>query len=590
MTMPKLQASRLSHKLLLIYLPLTVVAVLAVFAVLEVDYFHKEQARLMENLARVANTQGTAVEAAVWEFDLQHLRDILEKQTHLPFLQSIVVHGGNGEVLAAVGDLERSLRSPEFRMERPLSHPSQSGSRTIGRLVVTVNDDDIREELFEHLKINGSILLALVVTLVAGTLHGVRVVIGRPLEEFRNAIERPMEAQIQSPLVWTRDDELGEVLRAYNDMLEGRNIAEIATRKREDDLRLAVKLAQESGAEAARFNRLAIDRELRMLELKKQVNGLLLELGRPPVFDPLHEDSPVPSEVDLPDPAIPRCQGPTAGEQTLETLLDMGNLKPLFEAFSMAMGVPAAIVDLDGKVLAASNWQRVCTGFHRTHAMTSACCIESDASLAHALAEGREYALHRCKNGLSDAAAPIMVHGRHLANMFVGQLFLQPPDWAFFRARAQAAGFDEHAYLTALAEVPVMDEQRLTAILGFLIRLANLVASQCMERLQARQSETDMRRGRLAALSLAEDAQKAREELADYQKHLESLVEERTAELRKDVARRRLAEAKVQEKMVELEQFTSVAVGRELRMIALKEEVNALCADLGRQPPYEIVD
>ncbi|HIJ84351.1 MAG TPA: hypothetical protein HPQ00_09120, partial [Magnetococcales bacterium] len=90
----------LSRKLLMIHLPLTVVAVLAVFAVLEVDYYHKEHARLIETLARVVNVQGVAVESAVWEFDLAHIRDLLEKQTHLPFLQSAIVHGSGGEILA----------------------------------------------------------------------------------------------------------------------------------------------------------------------------------------------------------------------------------------------------------------------------------------------------------------------------------------------------------------------------------------------------------------------------------------------------------------------------------------------------------
>lgn len=36
----------------------------------------------------------------------------------------------------------------------------------------------------------------------------------------------------------------------------------------------------------------------------------------------------------------------------------------------------------------------------------------------------------------------------------------------------------------------------------------------------------------------------------------------------------------------ELEQFNRMAVGRELRMIELKKEINALCRELGRSEPY----
>ncbi len=38
----------------------------------------------------------------------------------------------------------------------------------------------------------------------------------------------------------------------------------------------------------------------------------------------------------------------------------------------------------------------------------------------------------------------------------------------------------------------------------------------------------------------------------------------------------------------ELAQFNRVAVGRELRMVELKQEVNALCARMGVEPPYPL--
>lgn len=57
-----------------------------------------------------------------------------------------------------------------------------------------------------------------------------------------------------------------------------------------------------------------------------------------------------------------------------------------------------------------------------------------------------------------------------------------------------------------------------------------------------------------------------------------------------DVTERRNAEIVAREKMDEMEKFTGVAVGRELRMIALKEEINRLSVELGRGQAYEIVE
>ncbi|MBF0624930.1 MAG: PocR ligand-binding domain-containing protein [Magnetococcales bacterium] len=690
------QVNSLSGKLLRIHLSLTVAALLALFLVLELDFYRGEQVRLVEGLNRLVTVQSAAIEAAVWEFDLQRVRDLLEEQSRLPFFQAAEVLGKGREVLAFAGRPRQAPRSPELRLEHPLLHRFGSGEEVIGQLVVTVHDDGIRTALLQHLKINGMTLLTLLAALAGGTLFGVRRVIGQPLEEFRQAIERPLDAQIQNPLRWDRNDELGKVLQAYNAMLEARNNAERATRQREEELREAARQAREASVEATRFNRLASGRELRMRELKERVNALSRELERPLPFS-LGDNAP--------GPEAQPADG--AEDLALDNLLDMAELQSLFENFCSAVGVPAAIIDLQAKVLASSRWQRACTDFHRVNPTTCDRCIESDTQLALHLQEGKDFSIYRCRNGLTDAASPIVVNGRHLANVFIGQFLLAPPDLEFFWTQAREVGFDEQAYLAAIAEVPIMAEERLPAILGFLSRFAKLLATMSLERLQSSRSEDALRQGRMAAMNLAEDAERARLDLAEYQKQLEYLVEERTAEVRaaeersrlildcagegifgtdregrvhfinpaalrmlereagevigqpfhpiahhshpdgtpypaedcpmwraqaqgitahvdheflwrkdgsnfpteysavpiwrdevvegsvvtfRDITKRRQVEAQVLEKMGELEQFTRVAVGRELRMIALKEEINRLSAELGRQPPYEIVE
>ena len=64
-------------------------------------------------------------------------------------------------------------------------------------------------------------------------------------------------------------------------------------------------------------------------------------------------------------------------------------------------------------------------------------------------------------------------------------------------------------------------------------------------------------------------------ELRRYREHLEELVREGTAELRASNN--------------ELEQFNRASIGRELRMIELKQEINELCCRLG-EPPRHATD
>ena len=219
-------------------------------------------------------------------------------------------------------------------------------------------------------------------------------------------------------------------------------------------------------------------------------------------------------------------------------LVRENELQQIFADFCEAVGVASAIIDLEGNIIASARWQRVCTDFHRVNEQSCARCIESDTGLALRLQEGKEYAIYRCRNGMTDCASPIKVAGHHVANVFIGQFHLSAPDDAVFAEQADALGFDRAQYLKAVHEAPVIDEARLPFILGFLARFARLVGSFAVEQWRARQAEMEIRdqaveqhRQRLAAMSLAEDAEHSRAEVTAYKNHLEELVEKRTAEL-----------------------------------------------------------
>jgi len=206
----------------------------------------------------------------------------------------------------------------------------------------------------------------------------------------------------------------------------------------------------------------------------------------------------------------------------LVELVDLDELQGLFSAFCESVGIAAAIIDLEGTILVSANWQRACTGFHRANPESCKLCIESDTELALQLQAGQDFTMYTCKNGMTDAAAPIVVDGRHLANVFIGQFHLGPPDLDFFRQQAQRFGYPEADYLQAVSEAPVVDEKRLPVILGFLSGFARMVGTMSLARHRADAAQTKLqeqaellRRERLTAMSLAEDADAARQERPD---------------------------------------------------------------------------
>lgn len=193
-------------------------------------------------------------------------------------------------------------------------------------------------------------------------------------------------------------------------------------------------------------------------------------------------------------------EGESENEQLL-TLINFSQLNDLFESFLAAIGLPVAIVDLKGAVLASSKWQRLCIEFHRANTGTLNHCIESDRCIYAQLEAGKDYASHQCSNGLIDCAAPIIIEGRHLANLFIGQFFVNPPDLDFFKHQQQQFGFDEIAYFEAISEVPVINEERLPAMMTLLAGWAQQIAARSLAENRA-----------LAALSSVERQVKERTE------------------------------------------------------------------------------
>ncbi|MBI2277652.1 MAG: response regulator [Dechloromonas sp.] len=177
---------------------------------------------------------------------------------------------------------------------------------------------------------------------------------------------------------------------------------------------------------------------------------------------------PLPPEGRTPPP-VP------AGPQ-LNELIDFSVFNDIFNNFLAVTGLPIAIIDLHGQVLASSRWQHLCMDFHRVHERTLAGCLTSDTQLARQLSSGQDWAIHRCANGLTDCATPIVVDGCHVANLFTGQFLLEAPDMEFFAGQQSACGFDRGPYFKALSEIPIIAAERIPPVLNLLRGLAQQIA------------------------------------------------------------------------------------------------------------------
>jgi len=194
------------------------------------------------------------------------------------------------------------------------------------------------------------------------------------------------------------------------------------------------------------------------------------------------------------------------GVPSFADLVDVPALQSMMDDLYQLARVPTAVIDLEGVVIVGSGWQDVCTQFHRVNPDSCANCIESDTVLTADIPEG-ESRLYQCKNGLWDAAMPVMAGGIHIANVFTGQFFFDdtPVDTDFFRRQAKRYDFNESEYLAAIAEVPRLSRSSVQTALDFLTKLAGMLS-------------------RMGLLAL-ENTRLYEERLADSEKYARGLLE-----------------------------------------------------------------
>lgn len=168
-------------------------------------------------------------------------------------------------------------------------------------------------------------------------------------------------------------------------------------------------------------------------------------------------------------------------EYQFSDLVDVRQLQELMLPFYKVTGIPFGIRDARGNLLGTISWQEICARFHRARPRSESNCRISDSYISSHLHEG-PFVRYRCLNGLMDYVAPVIVEGRHLATLFMGQFLHEPPDEDYFRRQAREFGFDESAYMEALRKVPVIPVERAESIMLFFSQFAKCLALLGLEK------------------------------------------------------------------------------------------------------------
>lgn len=226
----------LTTKFLVIYLPLTCLSVLVLFAVLEFRTYRAQNDELVSNLNKIISSDSILYSKLLWDFDTKNIETMLLNLLQNSDLESAAVYDISGDIIAQVGPIEELPETPELRVTRPLIYRTVNKVHPIGRMIYTFHSDRIREEMIERLRFDALILIALAASLAGATLLVTRTVIGKPLSRLYKSIKLMKTENIHEAVRWDTNDELGQVVSAYNEMQVKQTEAEVEVKKYQDHL------------------------------------------------------------------------------------------------------------------------------------------------------------------------------------------------------------------------------------------------------------------------------------------------------------------------------------------------------------------
>ncbi|OAN45685.1 hypothetical protein A6A04_07430 [Paramagnetospirillum marisnigri] len=220
MILRRLPSLGIGSKLLLVVLPCMLLGAVIMFLAFERFSTRERLSALEARLDAFAVTQAASLTKPLWEFDETTVHRLFAAYGEVPELMVAAVFDADGHLVASAGGRDSDGHQQVLKRAVPLVQQAVGGAYSIGRLEVSFHDGRIRRELASQ-RSAGLLVLSLSFVLLGGmTLLSVRRLVAEPLRRLRDSLRHNANVMTRDPLVWQGGDEVGEVVGAYNRLLD----------------------------------------------------------------------------------------------------------------------------------------------------------------------------------------------------------------------------------------------------------------------------------------------------------------------------------------------------------------------------------
>ncbi len=226
----------LQAKFLLFVIP-TVIGCFVIFSILQAVISYQERKQdIIRNLDNHASIQSVILAKSLWSVDFNLVNIQMESMLLIPNISGIKVVEFTTETILEKGYLPtKSNEGDYFNLKHPIIYASPEEEKHIGELTVVALKSSVYTPLYQSLARNTFLLFILLIAIIASAVTANRIVVGKPLQLFLAAMQKADKEGYGQPVDWRSDDELGEVISAYNNLLANLRDAEMAEKQSQKD-------------------------------------------------------------------------------------------------------------------------------------------------------------------------------------------------------------------------------------------------------------------------------------------------------------------------------------------------------------------
>ncbi|KXJ55875.1 MAG: diguanylate cyclase [Thalassospira sp. Nap_22] len=208
----------MSSRLLFIALPLVSLFSLALFIVFGYVSYKVLRDDLNGKVEQTADINARVLATPFWYLDVDNIESALNAMARDRDIVAVQALGADGTEFAHTG-VSQSELADTLRLSRRVYFERNNVRHDVGELVIYFTDARVQDLLFRRIAID-MILFGLLISVVAASLLiANKRSIKEPLNRLLHSIRMTKHGRLRRPVEWNSSDELGLLIREYNEMV-----------------------------------------------------------------------------------------------------------------------------------------------------------------------------------------------------------------------------------------------------------------------------------------------------------------------------------------------------------------------------------